>query len=149
MQSRVPLAGVFIVLLLFSSLPPAVPPKDYAAEMTASDTCSKMEHSNGSGYGENLYLCEGTTSCYSAKRAMVRWCEYIAPIGTRRVELRTAYNPMPRGSEEATHYDTRLPLISSWISLSLRRTAVSLAPACATRAASTQQYSAPRAYTMP
>lgn len=46
--------------------------REYAAEMTSGSKCGQMEHSN-SEYGENLYMCWGSTTCSSDKSVMEGW----------------------------------------------------------------------------
>ena len=44
------------------------------ADKLASENCGQLVHSQGSGYGENLYLCGSSKmNCYSASDAMNGW----------------------------------------------------------------------------
>ena len=45
-----------------------------------ASTCNSLEHSSSeerNGYGENIYYCGGSTTCYSAEGAMDGFCEFV------------------------------------------------------------------------
>lgn len=47
---------------------------------TLTDSCGDLFHSereDRNGYGENLYVCWGTETCYSHERAMEGLCEFL------------------------------------------------------------------------
>lgn len=50
----------------------------HAEYLASDDMCGKLEHSSGSGFGENLFMCSSsdmTYECYTPAYAMENLCE--------------------------------------------------------------------------
>lgn len=88
--------------------------------MTDSKHCGQMEHSN-SDYGENLYICWGSSSCASAKGVMTGWCEC-----SKSIKMNTSnYVVATQMTQMGSIYKTAVArFLSCFASLRLRRTTV-------------------------
>lgn len=56
------------------------PPQEYAGILTTTSNCGVLAHSTSeqrNGYGENLFACWGSASCYTAEFAMSLLCKFV------------------------------------------------------------------------